>query len=222
MGGKGKQYMWSKSLKKNKGMTLLEVIIVLGIMGVIAAGVVVLAQRAIDSQNATKLANGLNSTQTAMVSTYRSKKSYPEVGKVDANSENLKAGLIAMGKVSEEDLINPFNGESLMIYTAMNNTKPNRGFAIKVGGLTKDQCSTIISNSSDLFAFVQVSEAGSNDLVADLFTDPNGALPLGVIKSTKGGDNTFDVTRIDHLTNLCGGNSPEAANKFYDVYVGGQ
>ncbi len=214
--------MWFKSLKKNKGMTLLEVIIVLGIMGVIAAGVVVLAQRAIDSQNATKLANALNSAQTAMVSTYRSKKSYPSIGTDTASSENLKAGLLAMGKLSEEDLINPFNGEQLMIFTAANNTKPNRGFAIKVGGLTKDQCSTIISNSSDLFSFVQVSEANSNDLVSDLFIEPNGAAPLGVIKSTKGGANSFDVTRIDHLTNLCGGSSADAANKFYDVYVGGQ
>ncbi|ECD3889156.1 type II secretion system protein, partial [Salmonella enterica subsp. enterica serovar Poona] len=34
------------NLKKQRGMTLLEIIIVLGIIGTIAAGVVILAQRA--------------------------------------------------------------------------------------------------------------------------------------------------------------------------------
>lgn len=36
-----------RELKKQKGVTLLEIIIVLGIIGIIAAGVVVLAQRAL-------------------------------------------------------------------------------------------------------------------------------------------------------------------------------
>ncbi|EFR6322850.1 type II secretion system protein, partial [Salmonella enterica] len=39
-----------KEIKQQRGMTLLEIIIVLGIIGTIAAGVVILAQRAFDSR----------------------------------------------------------------------------------------------------------------------------------------------------------------------------
>lgn len=214
--------MWSKSSNNIKGMTLLEVIIVLGIMGVIAAGVVVLAQRAIDSQNATKLSNSLNAAQTAMVSTYRSKSSYPNIGSDTAASEQLAKGLIAMGKLSKEDLINPFNGEPLMIFTANNNTKANRGFLIKVSELTKDQCSTMISNSSDLFGFIQTALTSSSAPATELFIEPDANQSVGVIKSTKGGSNSFDVTNINHVAALCGGSDPAAANQFYDVYVGGK
>ncbi|CSC37968.1 toxin co-regulated pilin A [Vibrio cholerae] len=46
-------------------------------MGVVSAGVVTLAQRAIDSQNMTKAAQNLNSVQIAMTQTYRSLGNYP-------------------------------------------------------------------------------------------------------------------------------------------------
>ncbi|HGP5318343.1 TPA: toxin-coregulated pilus major pilin TcpA, partial [Vibrio cholerae O1] len=67
-----------------EGMTLLEVIIVLGIMGVVSAGVVTLAQRAIDSQNMTKAAQNLNSVQIAMTQTYRSLGNYPATANASA------------------------------------------------------------------------------------------------------------------------------------------
>ena len=62
--------MFKKQAKK-QGMTLLEIIIALGIIGVVSAGVVLLAQRAIDSQNMTKAVQQLNSIQIAMTQTYR-------------------------------------------------------------------------------------------------------------------------------------------------------
>lgn len=209
--------MQNRLLQKQKGMTLLEVIIVLGIMGVIAAGVVVLAQRAIDNQNITKLNQALNTIQTAMISTYRSKRSYPEVLTDDARSIQLANGLVAMGKLTKEDLLNPFTGEALQIFTTSNNTMPNRAFAIKVANLSQNQCTAIISGGSDLFGFIQVENAGGA-LVPDIYVDPNAALPTGVIKSTKGGDNSFDVTNLEQITNLCGGVA--GAGNFYDVFVG--
>lgn len=206
------------TFKKQKGMTLLEVIIVLGIMGVIAAGVVVLAQRAIDSQNVTKLNQALNSIQTSMISTYRSKKSYPNV-KDEATSEQLSTALVSMGKLSEQDLINPFSGESIRIFTAANNTTANKGFGIRISNLDQNQCRTIVSNGSDLFEFIQVERAGGA-LVPDLYVDPNALAPTGVIKSTKGGNNSFDITNIAQVVELCGG--ADGKEGFYDVFVGGR
>lgn len=78
-----------------EGMTLLEVIIVLGIMGVVSAGVVTLAQRAIDSQNMTKAAQNLNSVQIAMTQTYRSLGNYPATANANAATQ-LANGLVSL------------------------------------------------------------------------------------------------------------------------------
>lgn len=206
------------TFKKQKGMTLLEVIIVLGIMGVIAAGVVVLAQRAIDNQNVTKLNQALNSIQTAMISTYRSKKSYPNV-KDDITAAQLSDALVSMGKLSKSDFVNPFTGEDILIFTAANNTIANKGFGIQIANLDQNQCRTIVSSGSDLFEFIQVENVGGT-LQADLFVEPNATAPTGVIKSTKGGPNSFDITNISQVTQLCGGEAGK--DGFYDVFVGGR
>lgn len=211
--------MQNKFVQKQRGMTLLEVIIVLGIMGVIAAGVVVLAQRAIDNQNTTKLNQALNTIQTAMVATYRSKKSYPAVLSDPVKSEQLSNGLVAMGKLTKEDLLNPFTGDALEIYTTQNNLLPNRAFAIKIGDLSQTQCTSIISAGSDLFGFIQVENVGGA-LAPDVYVEPDATQLTGVIKSTRGGVNSFDVTNLDQITSLCGGVA--GASDYYDVFVGGR
>ncbi len=210
---------------KHKGMTLLEVIIVLGIMGVIAAGVVVLAQRAIDNQNLMKLSNGLNSIQTAMVSTYRVKSSYPAITG-DTESQQLKDALIAMGKLSKEDTVNSYSGDALNIFSAASNSKANKAFIIEVKGLTHQQCTAVVNNSVDLFPFIDVQKAsdgsgGGSSRPSDIFTVAVATDGLGVLKSPAGGD-AYDVSNIEHITALCGGQSAEAKAAYYDVYVGGQ
>ncbi|WP_317623638.1 type IV pilus major pilin [Vibrio sp. N418] len=203
-------------LKKQRGMTLLEVIIVLGIMGVIAAGVVVLAQRAIDNQNVSKLSQALNVIQTSMVQTYRSQKSYPPIATV-ADSAKLTKALISMGKISTSDIVNPFTGAQLEVYTTADNKAANRGFAIKAGNLSQNQCRAIVSSSNELFAFIQVEPVGGT-LATDMYVDPKANEPTGVIKSTKGGVNQFDISNLDQLTALCGGDA--GATTYYDLFVG--
>lgn len=60
-----------RELKKQKGVTLLEIIIVLGIIGIIAAGVVILAQRAFTSQDISDLTDNTNSVRVAMTEAYK-------------------------------------------------------------------------------------------------------------------------------------------------------
>lgn len=60
-----------KLLKKQRGMTLLEIIIVLGIIGTIAAGVVVLAQRAFDSRAISDVVTNTNTVRVAMKDAYQ-------------------------------------------------------------------------------------------------------------------------------------------------------
>lgn len=79
-----------RELKKQKGVTLLEIIIVLGIIGIIAAGVVILAQRAFTSQDISDLTDNTNSVRVAMTEAYKDSAEYP--ARADSNSET-KAGI---------------------------------------------------------------------------------------------------------------------------------
>ena len=209
----------AKKYSSLKGMTLLEVIIVLGIMGVIAAGVVILAQRAIDSQNLMKLNTALNNTQTALVGTYRSKAEYPTVDD-EEGSKKLKTALISMGKVAKEDLQNPFTGEEINVFSVANNAKQNRGFVLEVEGLTQAQCSAVVSAANDLFAYIQVEESGGTHN-KDLYADADGAQSTGILKSTKASDKSLNLSDINHITALCGGQTESAAAASYDVFLGG-
>ncbi|MEZ2757351.1 type II secretion system protein [Providencia vermicola] len=58
-------------------MTLLEIIIVLGIIGTIAAGVVVLAQRAFDSRAISDVVSNTNTVRVAMKDAYQRAAGYP-------------------------------------------------------------------------------------------------------------------------------------------------
>ncbi len=203
--------------KKQKGVTLLEIIIVLGIMGVIAAGVVILAQRAIDNQNTTALSQQLNTIQTAMIQTFRGKGAYPE-STTSASSERLFNALINMGKLSEEDRLNPFSGIPLEILSNTLNNIPRKAFSVKVSDLTQNQCAALITLTEPLVGFVFTTTAGGAGPI-DAWADANAAATLGMIKSLKPGGVQLDLTNLDQIAALCGGESA-GANSNYDVYFG--
>ncbi|QGF30962.1 alkaline phosphatase [Vibrio cholerae O395] len=158
-----------------EGMTLLEVIIVLGIMGVVSAGVVTLAQRAIDSQNMTKAAQSLNSIQVALTQTYRGLGNYPATADATAASK-LTSGLVSLGKISSDEAKNPFIGTNMNIFSFPRNAAANKAFAISVDGLTQAPDSyTQVASWTEPFPFCPVLEnrAAQGDITA-----PGGARRL--------------------------------------------
>lgn len=193
-----------------EGMTLLEVIIVLGIMGVVSAGVVTLAQRAIDSQNMTKAAQNLNSVQIAMTQTYRSLGNYPATANANAATQ-LANGLVSLGKVSADEAKNPFTGTAMGIFSFPRNSAANKAFAITVGGLTQAQCKTLVTSVGDMFPFINVKE-GAFAAVADLgdfeTSVADAATGAGVIKSIAPGSANLNLTNITHVEKLCTGTAP--------------
>lgn len=190
-----------------EGMTLLEVIIVLGIMGVVSAGVVTLAQRAIDSQNMTKAAQNLNSVQVALTQTYRGLGQYPAT--VDtAAAAKLTAGLVSLGKVSSDEAKNPFTGANMNIFSFNRNSAPNKAFAIAVDGLTQAQCKTLVTSVGDMFPYVVVKQAAAiafADLQDFETTAAVADTGVGVIKSISPGGNNLNLTNITHVEKLCDG-----------------
>ncbi|HFG1694421.1 type IV pilus major pilin [Vibrio cholerae] len=163
-----------KEAKKQRGMTLLEVIIVLGIIGTIAAGVVVLAQRAFDSRTVSEVVQSTNTIRVAMKDAYASTGVYPDfVSPLTYNNETIlgtsatgaTATLVKLGKVSVLEMRNKISGDFYGIgggKTAADQKKGSmKGYAIEVNGLTAEQCRSILSQVGNNWDYVGVSTAAA-------------------------------------------------------------
>ncbi|HGP0804511.1 TPA: type IV pilus major pilin [Salmonella enterica subsp. diarizonae serovar 61:l,v:z35] len=158
------------NLKKQRGMTLLEIIIVLGIIGTIAAGVVILAQRAYDSKAMTDLTTNVNTIRTAMKDAYGSTGIYPiPAGTVTAGLNdqtiNEAAGLgtpigklIALGKLSRDEAKNNISND--FINAGAGNISANgvqKGYFLEINGLNQQQCRNILLQAGNSFDYVEVT-----------------------------------------------------------------
>ncbi|HEC8924858.1 TPA: type IV pilus major pilin [Salmonella enterica subsp. enterica serovar Stanley] len=177
-----------RELKKQRGMTLLEIIIVLGIIGTIAAGVVILAQRAYDSKAISDLVSNTNTVRTAIKETYGPTGQYPVVQSANTLSlteatvstvtgANISpvAALYQLGKLSTSEAKNNissnfFNVGGARVGTVAGGggagaggggTNPaNRAFFVEVNGLDQKQCRNILLQVGNQWDFVQVHNTG--------------------------------------------------------------
>ncbi|HDC2548028.1 TPA: type IV pilus major pilin [Salmonella enterica] len=156
-----------RELKKQRGMTLLEIIIVLGIIGVIAAGVVILAQRAFDTKAMSDLANNANSVRIAVKDAYGPSGQYPAEVPDDtaklANSAALLTDtktpigkLVALGKLSPDEALNGISGNYIDIGPGKIGQKANAGYFIVLNGLNQQQCRGILNQVGNQWDYVAV------------------------------------------------------------------
>ncbi|EAW1321956.1 type IV pilus major pilin [Salmonella enterica subsp. diarizonae] len=156
------------NLKKQRGMTLLEIIIVLGIIGVIAAGVVVLAQRAFDTKAMSDLANNANTVRIAVKDAYGPSGQYPAEAANDtakiANSAALLTDtktpigkLTALGKISPDEALNGISGNYIDIGPGKIGDKNNAGYFIVLNGLNQQQCRGLLNQVGNQWDYVAVS-----------------------------------------------------------------
>lgn len=193
-----------EEIKKQRGMTLLEIIIVLGIIGTIAAGVVILAQRAFDSRAISDLVSNTNTVRIAVKDAYQRDGTYPEAKsaqvlaytpttiKDSAASDTIIARLVQLGKISTDEARNGISNDYLNVGGALSATgaTADKGFVIEINGLDQTQCRSIISqvgNNWDYVATV-VAPAGSytvNGAGYDMTTAAvaNPTTPQAVLRS---------------------------------------
>ncbi|OSJ55305.1 type IV major pilin [Salmonella enterica subsp. enterica serovar Newport str. SHSN004] len=158
------------NLKKQRGMTLLEIIIVLGIIGTIAAGVVVLAQRAYDSKAMTDLTTNINTIRTAMKDAYGSTGIYPvPAGAATAalndqtitGAEGLKVPigkLIALGKLSREEAKNNISNDFISAGAGnISVAGVQKGYFIEINGLSQQQCRNVLLQAGNSFDYVETT-----------------------------------------------------------------
>lgn len=162
-------------LKKQRGMTLLEIIIVLGIIGTIAAGVVVLAQRAFDGRAISEVVTNTNTARIATKDAYQRTGYYPQSTKealkytaddiTETKNSDIISRLVQLNKLSIDEARNSISNDFLNIGGALtaSGQEKAKGFFIEVNGLSQDQCRSIIAQVGNQWDYVEVdtSAAGS-------------------------------------------------------------
>ncbi|WP_072570140.1 type IV pilus major pilin [Enterobacter sp. SA187] len=188
-----------QELKKQKGVTLLEIIIVLGIIGIIAAGVVVLAQRAFTSQDISNVIDDTNSVRVAMTEAYKDSMEYPalvsviDITKADIAKSSSKAAIVSlvkMGKISPDEAFNGFSNDAFEIGHAKLGTSDAKfkGFYLVLNGLETEDCRNVISQVGAQWDYVATTtgRAGENSGQNDELDMSVPVTTAGVLKSTTG------------------------------------
>lgn len=164
-----------KEMKKQRGVTLLEIIIVLGIIGVIAAGVVILAQRAFTAQDLSAVQDDLTSVRTAMNEAYKDQAQYPAqsdsikgLSKSDINDTSVSndspiATLVRMGKISADEAFNGFSNDAFQMDNALTDSSSSqrKGFVVVVNGLASEECRNLISQMGNQWDYVEALNSGA-------------------------------------------------------------
>ncbi|MBE3514043.1 MULTISPECIES: type IV pilus major pilin [unclassified Enterobacter cloacae complex] len=162
-----------QEMRKQRGVTLLEIIIVLGIIGVIAAGVVILAQRAFTAQDLSDIQNNANSIRTSMAEAFKDEGSYPAsdtiVGltKSSISASASKAPivtLVKLGKVSPEESFNGISNDAFQLGNAKldDTSSQSKAFVLVVNGLETEECRNLISQMGNQWDYVEAIKDGAN------------------------------------------------------------
>lgn len=183
-----------QEMRKQRGVTLLEIIIVLGIIGVIAAGVVILAQRAFTAQDLSDIQNNANSIRTSMVEAFKDEGSYPKSDSIVGLTKSTIASststtpivtLVKLGKISPDESFNGLSNDAFQIGNAKidSSSSMNKGFVFVVNGLETEECRNLISEMGNQWDYVEAlnaNAAAGNDVSSidgrDLSVAKGGAI----------------------------------------------
>lgn len=164
-----------QEIKKQRGVTLLEIIIVLGIVGIIAAGVIILANRAFTAQDISELVDNTNSVRVGTTEAYKDSSEYPatvdasDLTKADiatAESGSIISALVKMGKISADEAFNGMSNDAFEIggvkYAQAD--EKMKGFYIVINGLGTEDCRNIASQIGSQWDYVAsgVAAAGAS------------------------------------------------------------
>lgn len=213
-----------QEMRKQRGVTLLEIIIVLGIIGIIAAGVVILAQRAFTAQDLSDIQNNANSIRTSMVEAFKDEGSYPKSDTIVGLTKSTIATstskapivtLVKLGKISPDESFNGISNDAFQLGNAKldPSSSQSKEFVLVVNGLETEECRNLISQMGNQWDYVEAlaSGAAAGKDVATTIDEKNISVAQdvskGILKTLVSGEiKAADIT----TTGVCDG--PGAVN----------
>ncbi|AYV21021.1 type 4 pilus major pilin [Vibrio mediterranei] len=139
-----------KNKNNQKGIALLEMIIAIGIIGIITAAVVALATKAFDEQKKKDTISKISEITTTVQQLYSNAPSYLGLTDADLNADLLK---------------NPYGGAFKLNVGEVSGTAAG-GFSIEIKGLSPDQCVQLLSAIGKNFLYAKVGASVPSDLSA--------------------------------------------------------
>ncbi|GLS91820.1 hypothetical protein GCM10007916_28900 [Psychromonas marina] len=166
--------------KKQQGVALLELIIAIGIIGILTAAVVSLASNAFASMNAKEVIQNTSQIKTGISGVYGRTGDYTNIGQPAGGGGGLDAQAFTM-----QDLSNPFGAE-LKVEETMWASVPAKGYVVIIPQLPAKQCADIVNQIGTSWAYVEIA----NDSTAPP-TDISGVAATENIVYVDGNDEFF-------------------------------
>ena len=145
------------SNKKIRGLALLEILIAIGILGIISAGVATLASRTFEEQNVNAISKGVVDVGLSIKKGYQRASGYP-----DAKSMSV---FVNSSLVSEESATNPITNNLYEYIGGLNKNAAsgvNDAFAIVVDGLEPSVCVKLLGGVlPENAAYIEVVDSGT-------------------------------------------------------------
>lgn len=173
---------------KNSGFALMEIMIAIGIIGAITAGVVTLASKAMNEFMLSKLTTNVTTVMIALQNTFQG-----QFILTSDTSDDIKSTLVEYGAVSVSDFENSLGGEMTLSFASVGG-KNNRGALVSIDGVSVSDCQKLGKNLFDGVEFIQVASAAPTELV-----DASAAPTSGYLK-TVNGKQEFS---IDNVSTVC-------------------
>ena len=183
------------SKKKNQGIALIEMLIVIGIIGLITAGIVALSTSVFRSMDESDVIANLSTVKVKLQKGYKTQGTYTGLGGASGATSSL---------LERADTLNPF-GADFVFGPVETNGQTDGGAAIKVAGLSLDSCQNILTTIDDsTFEYIALETGGAGTAPTVLATTSDiaeGGI-TGLAEFVVGGEVEIDRT-VDEVDTRC-------------------
>jgi toxin co-regulated pilin len=184
------------SKKKNQGIALIEMLIVIGIIGLITAGIVALSTSVFRGMDESDVISNLSTVKVKLQKGYKSQGDYTGLGGASGAESSL---------LDRADTLNPF-GEAFRFGPVATNGQANGGAVITVAGLSMDSCQSILTTIDDnTFEYIAVQTGTSGTVPVPVAATGDiavGSLPEAATEFVVGGEVTTART-VDAVDTAC-------------------